>query len=512
MISLFMRCLLLFIACTWAQDGYYQSAGDLRKIENPDQIFQSEFIWRSEVKGNFQFFQIELNNLLYNNKNIFLWPTEIPLTERPELRFAKTRADLLFNSQLVLSNDTALVALYKNQQIPLRRISAPGILQVRSSQPLLLKHLNPDSKVGMPTPLFLYNKSDSTPIFYLAFGKGLIPRILDLRTPAASFLVTEIRLEPLPRLTLPAHTLALDSLRRMSNDSLRLVVLDSLLSQTQKRYQQDSLTIARFLEQAQDWIPTPTDTTLARLADSLRAATTVELIQVNETDRVLGSLREKIALLMNYQREALAGKAARDRLRLTDPPGALLRHHFNGTFYAGLSGLVGRTMPPEASKPGPDRMWGIQGHFSWSRMLGARLLWESRLDGLYSRWRFNQDFSATSSQSNWGASLLLGYPLLTAPRVDSLGHLAGGGLLMFALGPTLQVRNTHLQGIQGYTSERDLSPGAILILRVAFTRLPLVVDASYSHCLDRYGDLALGIALPLRFLGVHGARPVGGRP
>lgn len=512
MISLLIRLLLITIGCTWAQDGYYQSAGDLRKIENPDHIFQSEFIWRSQIKDSFQFFQIELNNLLYNNKNIYLWPPEIPLVERPALHFAKTRADLLFNSQLVLSNDTALVAMYNSQQIPLRKISAPGILQVRSAQPLQLRHVKTNSKVGMPTPLFLYNMSDSTPVLYLAFGKGLIPRILDLRTPPATFLVTEIRLDPLPRLTLPAHTLALDSLRRMSNDSLRLIVLDSLLSQTQKRYRDDSLIIARFLKQAQDWIPSPTDSTLTPLVDSLRAATTQELIQVNETDRALGSLREKIALLLNYQREALAGKAARDRLRLTDPPGALLRTHFNGTFYAGLSGLVGRTMPPAASKPGPDRMWGIQGHFSWSRMLGTLLLWENRIDGLYSRWRFNQDFNEPSSQSNVGASLLLGYPLLTAPRVDSLGQLAGGSILMLAMGPTLQARNTHLQGLTGYTSERNLSAGAKMILRVAITRLPLVVDASYTHCLDRYGDLTLGIALPLRFLGVQGARPVGGRP
>src|SRR5699024_298315 len=73
MISLLIRLLLITIGCTWAQDGYYQSAGDLRKIENPDQIFQSEFIWRSQIKDSFQFFQIELNNLLYNNKNIYLW-------------------------------------------------------------------------------------------------------------------------------------------------------------------------------------------------------------------------------------------------------------------------------------------------------------------------------------------------------------------------------------------------------------------------------------------------------
>ncbi len=506
-----MKQIALFISIiltlSWAQDGYFQSIDNLSIVRDPVKAMSSIFLWRSQNNGQSQFVKVELNGLLYKTKYAFRWPAEIPPEARPTVAFSNPNLEIIFNDNLILTDTSALTAIYKGSTRPLQNIPLPGIVLVNSPQQAEIRQLTTsitDSRAQqMPRFIESSNNEDN---LYLVSAENFVPKIIDLSLKPGVYRALEIRLEPLARFRLPIHTLNIDSLRGIENDSLRLLAIEGMLAQSKKWFEEDSIQAIDYLENIAQMIPEQSGRQFAKIIQDIRKTTKKNARSLNDLDKALMSIREKIKLLESYQQEILSSKDARDRWRIKDPQRTLLRQNFDGRIYFGTAGIIGRNMPKSASDPGPLKLWGAQASLSWLKMLGSKLLIEPQFSYLHTQWQFNQDQPKISRQANLGASLLFDIPLLVAPKVDSHGQFAGGGAILLSLGPTLQGRNSWIQDFSENRHRQTYSVGGVVQLRTAFTALPLVLVTSYTLCLDRYGDLTFGISFPLKWISPIGAK------
>lgn len=483
---------LVFPIIIRAQDSYFESIDNLSEVKNPEVFCINGFVWRSGTPRGYQYVAVEMNQLLYETKHAFRWPDQMSLTDRMNLRLVNPDIDILFTSNLILSDNDSLQAWVSGRIVSLQKVALPGIIKMRSPQPASIqdaKSQDPLQNIRKLPALIEVHSLDE--LKFVVSASNFVPQVVSIPINPGNYKSIEVQLQPIPRFKLPMRTLEIDTLKSVSSDSLKRVEVDSLLAQAFSWFEEDSSAVESFKLKVSSMLP---DHDFDR---SLRDYTMQNAMELNGLVKFLQESRERIQLLKNIRNEIISGMLARERLKLRNPYAQMIREFFHHRVFIGVNGLVGRNIPKDASNPGPDGMWGVSGSLSWHQALFSKLLLEPRIDGLYAKWKFNQDVNQFSEQVNMGATLIMDVPVIVAPSLDSLGALKGGTSLSIAFGPSFQVRRTRIHDMDGFSAYNGISFGSAFQMKVSMTRLPFVVSLEYRYYQDAFGEVLAGISLPL---------------
>jgi hypothetical protein len=295
--------------------------------------------------------------------------------------------------------------------------------------------------------------------------------------------------------------------QKIESDSLRIQVIEALLSSFKEALITDSLLIQNMAKQLSDSFkiksPGLSPSALVALQSDLQTA----FHEFNSTDKALNNLREKMALLESYKLEIIEAQKARSRFVYEDAPGELIRLGFEGRTFLSLYALAGRHMPAEISDPGPDLLFGGGGGLSWFKLLDERLMLEAQISYANIQWKYNQDTRKQSRENTATSSLLLQYPLLADPSLDSTGHLDGGGVLLIGIGPAYQYSHRSVHDGILRTNQHLHTWGGQFSSRFAFSLTPISIDITYRYFNDQTGELYGGFSLPLNFIPRIGGNP-----
>lgn len=478
-----------------AQPADYVSAQALEAVPADQVTLSHEFLYRVQLDSAMRFYKPRMTDGLYRTKNAFLWPDQIKVADRAKLPvFGST--EILLNEKLVLADAAALFFRADTGLVSLEAIPLPGIVMLRASTDAVYQEMDRHGiQPERPLPTALYTFRDSTKICLIR-SAGLIPKEYDPYTPERTYRIDEVVLDSFPRFSLLPHFLN-DGMENASADSASMLALDRKIKELEANVQSDSTLVAEYLANLRNQYPQALP--MRPYEDSTDYYSRVRIRDVEALGlssvayglmgfrKAMIPLRERIFQLKEVQ-SALAKDAAFEQ----DPRTAFLRKRVWNCVFLSVQGILARNLPDWTTDPGPTDLWGIAGRLQWEHRLFHRLGWTLHATGGMSSWKYH-DLVTKESVERWGGGGAgIAVPLLILPRTF-VWKAELGGLALY--------RTSDIVNADGHDKRWGTSPGFYVGTAFLFTPLPVQMDIRYQYTADGFGDLFLGVALPLPFIG-----------
>jgi hypothetical protein len=490
---------LALVASGFAQSpgsGYFMGSENLPLVTKPETAMAENFLYRiQEEKSSPVIYQIDLNSLLYSAKNAFLWPKQIPSSSINHTRFltpsGQEIAEILFNNRLILSDKEKIVLDDGTSKVTLNQASRFGITQIKPSLPSRVQFLTrgipaPDQ----PTPCFHYSLTPEKS-YAVVRSLGHFSQILTLGIPRDSFLVIIPSLErlPVPNLVLDSFSFSVDSIQA---ESRRIQTLDSIILQISTQIQNDSAQLLANEKEIRERLsavipPFP-------FRDDLFESEVKSLVQqaafMARAESILLTKKERLSLVKSLRDEFQGNRSGSAAFELRN------RYLFGKTFF-NVSGTIGKNLPSKATDPAPSKLLGVTTSLAYYHPLGRRLLLNPRLWTSYSQWQYHEKVDSLSRRFSGGAGIHLAIPLATG--VEGLRGNRSGTIFLLRTGVEGGMSRTQINTVSLYSEKVKALINGIIGLDYFFTQLPMALQIEYSYDTQGYGDLRLGLTLPLPF-------------
>lgn len=507
----FLVFLLAINSNSQPSDGvFFLGLDQIEEVQEPGRWSTRQFIYRQNNENIQRFYRVPMTDMLFGSKKAFALPQQIELETRMRIPLATTRAqaksgkfldEVLLNERLALTESDSLFVVLPNGNVQaLAQVTEMGVALLFSSQSLQCTRVDrrgPGNVKSLPT--FYYSLQGATQVC-VVHKPGYFPKELDPLVVGHSFRQSEVLLNQLPvfspRGYLPALDLDPEAL------SLQLEQTDSLMQLLQAAKETYLNALEKHLQSIREGFYTLLDQRQYENKEDFAERSSFREKLLQETLERERNQPEYVLPLRDLANRLAMATAYRNRLNRAGNWGeegvqqALLDMILLGRWFVQIRTPLGRNMPAWSTNPGPNRLWGIGGHIAYVYPLLRSVNLMARLEGMHHQWFYNEEYFTTSAQNSLGVAGVLGIPIAVGARGRDEKNVQGV-VVQLVVGGALNGRYTRVA--YPNAPKPGIAPNIMGLggIHFLFTRLPVSMEFEYSLGADAFGDLHVGLAVPI---------------